>query len=297
MKYYTLITNPDELRKESLIEYLENKEQPLPAYMISILKQLAGGITYKTVLMQDMARYEAEKTNAAHDLIRSCLNDAEIDMDFLRNWYDNLNCLYADYEIVASYLTEKNYSAATTMLDIIPALRNLDGIDLEEFEEYKDLILWQIQLNQQGGDVNSFDDASFDMLIEIAENSGGRAGMQARAILEYGKNYHFDKCLPQADQASVKSGMVNPTYYENGISVEANPNPANAWVTFNYSLPFKVNGGEILVTDMEGRMVTSFQISGSAGQQVWDTRQVDKGIYIYTLKAGNISKQGKLVIQ
>ncbi|PIY33127.1 MAG: hypothetical protein COZ08_05745, partial [Bacteroidetes bacterium CG_4_10_14_3_um_filter_42_6] len=42
-----LAANPDELKKDTLISYLENKEEPLPDYMIDLLKQLAGGTTYK----------------------------------------------------------------------------------------------------------------------------------------------------------------------------------------------------------------------------------------------------------
>jgi hypothetical protein len=292
-----LSANPDELRKESLIEYLENKEQPLPEYMISILKQLAGGITYKTVLMQDMAWYEGEKTKSANDLIRSCLNDTTINMEYLRNWYDNLNTLNADYGIVASYMTEKNFSAATTMLDIIPAVRELEGSNLEEFAACKNLILWQIQLDQQGGDITTLDSAAINMLQETAEGSTGMASLMARAILEYGQGYHFGKCLPDADQALYKSGIINTNAYDNGLLITANPNPANEWVAFNYNLPVTANGAELLVSDMQGRLVISFRVSGSQGQQVWDTRQVEKGVYVYTLKAGTVSKQGKLVIQ
>lgn len=292
-----LSANPDELRKETLIEYLENKEQPLPEYMISILKQLAGGITYKTVLKQDMAKYEAEKVKAANDLIRSSLNDSYLDLDYLRNWYDNLNNLNADYEIVASYLTEKNYSAASAMLDVIPAVRNLTGNELDEFNEYKGLILWQIQLIQQGEDITSIDDTSFEMLLETAENGASRASMMARALLDYGHGFHFEKCLSGSEGASLKTSYVDKAINENGISIKANPNPASSWVGFEYELPFNVSKGEILVTDMHGRTIVSFKVTGNVGQQVWDTRQIEKGIYIYTLKVGNISKQGKLVVQ
>ena len=292
-----LSANPDELRKESLIEYLENKEQPLPEYMISILKQLAGGITYKTLLMQDIAKYEGEKTKAANGLIRSCLNDTYIDLEYLRNCYDNLKTLNADYEIVASYLTEKNYSAATAMLDIIPAVRNLEGIDFLEFTEYKEYMMWQIKFMQQGGDVTSLDDATINMLLETAESGTGRASLMARAMLEYGQGYHFDKCLPEDDQASYKRGKINTIAYDNGLSITANPNPANTWVAFDYRLPVIANGAILLVTDIQGRLVVSFRINGVEGQQIWDTRQIESGVYVYTLKAGGISKQGKLVIQ
>ncbi|MBV2245795.1 MAG: T9SS type A sorting domain-containing protein, partial [Lentimicrobium sp.] len=292
-----LSSNPDELRKESLIEYLENKEQPLPEYMISILKQLAGGITYKTVLMQDMAWYEGEKTKAANNLIRSCLNDTYIDWEYLRNWYDNMNTLNADYGIVASYMTEKNFSAATTMLDIIPAVRVLEGSDLEEYTAYKNLILWQIQLMQQDGDITTLDSTAINMLQETAKGSTGKASLMARAMLEYGQGHHFGKCLPEADQDLYKSGTTSSSVFDNGISVTANPNPAHTWVAFDYSIPVTITGAELLVTDIQGRLVVSFRVSGRQGQQVWDTRQVEKGVYVYTLKAGTVSKQGKLVIQ
>jgi hypothetical protein len=265
--------------------------------MISILKQLAGGITYKTVLMQDMARYEGEKTKAANDLIRSCLNDTYIDWEYVRNWYDNLNTLNADYGIVASYMTEKNYSAATTMLDIIPAVRELEGNDLEEYTACKNLLLWQIQLEQQGGDITGLDTIAINMLQETAEGSTGMASLMARAVLEYGQGYHFGKCLPEADQALYKSGTTGSGKFDTGVSVTANPNPAHSWVAFDYSLPVTIRAAELFVTDVQGRLVVSFALSGSQGQQVWDTRQVEKGVYVYTLKAGTVRKQGKLVIQ
>jgi hypothetical protein len=37
-------------------------------------------------------------------------------------------------------------------------------------------------------------------------------------------------------------------------------------------------------------------ILATQGQQLWDIRDVKKGIYFYILKTGNQSKSGKLVI-
>ncbi|MCD4696837.1 MAG: S8 family serine peptidase, partial [Bacteroidales bacterium] len=115
-----LSANPDELRKDELISYLENKEQPLPEYMISILKQLAGGITYKTILLQEMARYNAAKTKAAYDLIRSSLNDSVTDYQYLRNWLDNLNNMNTDIQIISTYMEESDFVSAQSLLDMIP---------------------------------------------------------------------------------------------------------------------------------------------------------------------------------
>lgn len=150
---------------------------------------------------------------------------------------------------------------------------------------------------QQGEDITSIDDTSLEMLLETAENGASRASMMARALLDYGHGFHFEKCLSGSEGASLKTSYVDKAINENGISIKANPNPASSWVGFEYELPFNVSKGEILVTDMHGRTIVSFKVTGNVGQQVWDTRQIEKGIYIYTLKVGNISKQGKLVVQ
>jgi len=38
------------------------------------------------------------------------------------------------------------------------------------------------------------------------------------------------------------------------------------------------------------------RIFRNQGQQVWDIRDMKKGVYLYTLKAGAITKNGKLII-
>ncbi len=86
-----MAANPDELKKEELIKYLEDKENPLPEYMIDILKQVATGSTYKTVLRQQMGHYNQLKTRAAYDIVRSLLNDSVTDNNELRNWLDNIS--------------------------------------------------------------------------------------------------------------------------------------------------------------------------------------------------------------
>jgi len=69
-----------------LINYLEQKEEPLPDYMVNILKQVAIGTTYKTVLEQQMSLYNRNKTRAAHNMIRHIVHDSIVDNNLLRQW-------------------------------------------------------------------------------------------------------------------------------------------------------------------------------------------------------------------
>jgi hypothetical protein len=292
-----LSANPDELRKEELISHLENKDQPLPAYMISILRQLAGGVTYKTILQQDMARYFAGKTQAAYMLIRSCLNDTVSDYDYLRTWLNNLDNLNADMQIVAAYLAEENYTAAQAMLNLIPATRNLEGSALADYNDYKTMMEMQMAWQQQNRSIFELDSLEIAILLDFAENTNGKAALMARGILEYAYGYHFCNCLPVDDPAAWKSTALMPgSAVDNGLSIQAAPNPASTWVAFNFTLPVHVNEAVLQITDVHGRSITSFVITTKQGQQVWDIRDVKKGIYLYTLKAGTMSKNGKLII-
>jgi len=293
-----LSANPDELRKEELISHLENKDQPLPAYMISILRQLAGGVTYKTILQHDMARYQAGKIQAAYSLIRSCLNDTVTDYTYLRNWLNNLDNLNADMQIVAAYLAEDNYTAAQTMLNLIPATRNLEGNALAGYNDYKSIMQMQMAWQQQGRSIFELDSLEVDMLVDFAKNASGKTAMMAKGILEYAFGYHYCNCLPVDDPAAWKSSAAMPRANEarQGLFIQAVPNPASTWVSFNFKLPVHVNEAVLQITDVHGKSITSFVITAKQGQQVWDIRDMKKGIYLYSLKAGAVSKNGKLVI-
>ena len=68
------------------------------------MEEVAGGSTYKTVLLRQMSQYNRQKTRAAHDIIRSKVHDTVTDVESLRNWLDNVGGIQADEQIIASYL-------------------------------------------------------------------------------------------------------------------------------------------------------------------------------------------------
>ncbi|MEW6136566.1 MAG: T9SS type A sorting domain-containing protein [Bacteroidota bacterium] len=292
-----LSANPDELRKEELLAYLENKEQPLPDYLISILRQLAGGVTYKTILLQDMAKYKAAKSQAVYDLIRSCLNDTVTDHQYLRSWLDNLHSLNADMQIVSSFIEDGDYTSAETLLDMIPTSYELEGAALSDFNNFKQLMLWQISLAQQGRTIIELDSSEI-VMIENYAATDNMAGKIAKGILEFAYGFHYCNCLP-GDSSSMKSSpaMKLVKRIDNDLFIEATPNPANTWVTFDYKIPDYAGEPILQISDMKGNWVKKFTLTSKQGQQVWDVRDIQKGAYFYVLQVGNLYKSGKLIIE
>ncbi len=294
-----MAANPDELKKEELIKYLEDKENPLPGYMIDILEQVATGTTYKTVLQKEMAHYNRLKTRAAHDMIRSLVNDTILNTDKLRNWLDNLGGKRADEQIIASYVHDGNYTNALALAGMMPTLYNYTDEELAEHNYFTEMLNLGITLAQQGRSFFELDSTEVNNLANIANNSKGTGGAQARGILEAAYGYHFCTCLNVSDNSGYKSsGSFGSDSFSRafGAEIEVKPNPASDWVSFNYVLPDNTAEGHIKISDVNGTIIKSFTLAGQQGQKVWDTRKTNAGMYFYTFTVNGMSKSGKLVI-
>lgn len=294
-----LSANPDELRDEELISYLENKEQPLPEYMIDILKQLGNGVTYKTILQNQMSDLYHNKVNAAKNMVRSELNDTVSDLTILRDWMDNIGGMIADKQIISSYVQEGDYVSAQSLLNMIPALYDLNVTELEDYNDFQTLTDLQIDLLMQNRNMSELDSVEFSTVQDIAENGTGRSKFDARGILEYFFGYHYCNCMNVPDSAALKTAAINfgDLQQSTGISIHTEPNPANTWVAINYSLPFDGSGAVIKIFDNTGKKIDEWVVADRQGQFIWDVRKIQPGIYIYKLECNGLSEKGKLIIK
>lgn len=292
-----LAANPDELKKEELIKYLEEKENPLPSYMIEILRQVAAGTTYKTVLQQEMSRYNREKTRAANDMIRSYLNDTIMDNNALRNWYDNLGGIEADKQIISSYIHEGNFNDALSLANMLPQLYSLQGDNLVEHARFMQILYLHKTLHNDGRVMAQLNNSEKTMLENIANESNG-TGAIAKGILTHFYGANFIDCLETGNSAAYKSGKISPESLAKiyGMEISVKPNPASTWAAFDYKLPYETANALLVITDLSGRDVSSFELYGKQGQKLFDTRPLPSGTYIYTLKSGNKQLTGKFTI-
>jgi len=293
-----MAANPDELKKKELIKYLEDKENPLPDYMVDILRQVAMGSTYKTVLKRQIAHYNQLKTRAAYDIVRSILNDSIIDNNELRNWLTNIGGKRADEQIIATYLQEENHTDAMSLANMMPTLYNYSNEEMAEHNYFLDMLNMQINLEQQGKTIFDLDSTEIDNLVFVADNSSGTASAQAKGILEFAYGYHFCNCLGVDTFGYKSSSLFKPGAFEKlyGVEITVEPNPAKDWTAFNYSLPDHDSDGVIKISDYTGKLMATLPINGKQGQKIWDTRNIKSGVYFYTLNVSGFNKSGKIVV-
>ncbi len=293
-----LASNPDELKKEELLKYLEEKQNPIPSYMIDILRSLAYGTTYKTTLQQQMGKHYRIKTRAAHDIIRSNLNDSISNNVELRNWLDNLSGLSSDRQIIASYVNRGEFNSAYTLANILPSLYGLQGNELAEHNYFMEILSLHDTLHKQGRNIAQLDSTEISNLMVIANNSTGIAGTYAKSILECNYGCHYVNCPSLNGSVAFKSRKVNLNSLRKvyGISISVKPNPARQWAAFDYTLSNDDSKGIITIRDISGKIIQELHVNGKQGQILWDTRQIKPGIYLYTLVSEGFSKSDKIVI-
>ncbi|MBZ0242058.1 MAG: T9SS type A sorting domain-containing protein, partial [Bacteroidales bacterium] len=294
-----LAANPDELKKDTLLSYLENKEEPLPAYMVDLLKQLAGGTTYKTALHQQMAEYSHNYSRAAHDIIRSILNDTITDNVELRNWLDNLGGITSDRQIITTYISEGNFTDALALANMLPQLYNMKGIDLTEHSYYMDMLSLHQSLYQQDRNTFQLNSTEKAEITFIANNSNGLAGTQAKSILEGVYDEYFIDCPDVDGSAGYKSSsLIDPAALGKayGLNISVKPNPAKQWAAFDYTLPGDETEAILTISNSLGNAIEILELSGQQGQKLWDIRDIKPGVYIYTIQTTGFSQSGKIVI-
>jgi hypothetical protein len=198
------------------------------------------------------------------------------------------------------------FSTTDNHLVIIGTTESKDGdiTNNHSISEYSNDI-WVLKINNEGDIITQkcFGGAGNDFIMRGALQKSDNNYVIA-AYTNYGPSYDVG-CTPYGGNGDIDywvfeimlddtTNVIEPVASTTGITVY--PNPASQWVAFNYALPANAKQEEIKITDAKGAMITSFTVTGSQGQQIWDTRSLKSGVYFYTLSVGEFTKSGKIVI-
>ena len=297
-----LAANPDELKKDSLINYLENKEHPLPAYMTDLLRQIASGYTTRTALLAQMEQYRHEYGLAAGDIVRSSLHDSVTDPVELRTWLGNMEDLASDRMVVASYLQDGDSVHAFALANMLPELYGLQGDALADHSDYMRLIGLYQTLNREGRTVFELTDTESSMVNSIASLGTGTSKAMAEAILMERSDEiivaHSCPTMPEDDGGDRGRGGFTETSLNKalGFTVSVSPNPATTWATVMYSLPVDATKASFNLTNAVGITVATYDLPGNEAQKVLDLRGLADGVYTYNVRCGKYLQTGKMVI-
>ncbi len=296
--YDIMMANPDESRAAILINYLATKPNPLPQVMIDALRNQAFQSTARTVLESDISNHSTKVNEAIHFFINH-YNSQDLKIDSLHYWLAIQEDLMADYTKIDAYLQEGDIAKANFLLGQIPQTYDLSGNQSMEYTYFQQLKQLQMDLLNQSLRLRDFNSTQVQQLLAIAESSEGLAGQQAKNILNfaYASAYEPSIILPgMANQALRISGKTEVSLNDPNM-IKAFPNPATDLLTFEYRLEDLKKDAMIQVFDIHGKLIKSIPLTDIYGFVDWHTKDVESGLYIYTIGYENeILEKGQISI-
>lgn len=299
-----LSSNPDELRRDTLISYLQNMDNPLPDYMIGLLQQIAGGVTARTAMESQMAQYSHDYQLAAGDVVRSILNDSVFDYNDLIAWLGNMEDIESDREIVSIYMENGDYTSAMALANMLPSLYNLTDDDITEQSDYMVMLNLYRNLYGDGRTTMQLNGNERATVEHMAIYGTGMPQAMAKAIMMEAYGYRYDDCpsgvnlnIPVKGMGQMDSGISGDELDKAmGFTISVSPNPARTWAAIDYSLPIGDDHALLTIFNIHGKKVAEYRLQGCEKQKVIDLRDLVPGVYTYTVSCGKLSQTGKLVI-
>lgn len=299
-----LSSNPDELRRDTLISYLQNMDNPLPDYMIGLLQQIAGGVTARTAMESQMAQYSHDYQLAAGDVVRSILNDSVFDYNDLIAWLGNMEDIASDREIVSLYMENGDFTNAMALANMLPSLYNLTDDDITEQSDYMVMLNLYRDLYGDGRTTMQLNGTERATVEHMADYGTGMPQAMAKAIMMEAYGYRYDDCPSGVDLNIPVRGMGQTGFWPTdedlsgakGFTVSVSPNPARTWASVDYTLPIGNDYAQLAIFNIHGKNVATYRLQGNESQKVLDLRDLVPGVYTYTVSCGKLSQTGKLVI-
>lgn len=293
--YEILAANPDGLKDEELLKHLSEKINPLPAWMIELLREGSSQITPRTFLEAAILNSKAQRDQIisylVHDIISKRGENEEMNHEELRSWLAAYQTPHGDYQIVDDYFETGNYSAGLAILSTIPSIYKLNQTELLEYNGLQSLFNVLAGVKASNRNIFLLNGSEQNAVQDLADNGEGIAKVRACNLLGfvYGTECDYDKVFPQEKQyfktEKIPAGKDNPLL----PSINVFPNPAKDYVEFGYNLPSGALEGTLSITDIKGVVVHRQQLSTKYGQIAIDTREWQQGTYLYALTANGKS--------
>lgn len=289
-----LMDNPEVLRNEDFINFLEGA-----GFDPNMMRDASQTNTDRSVLEAGLLYYEQDIDYANNMLISDIKTDSLFtNAAQLPGLYRGMNTLSSYYDLVGYYYSVGKLDSAQMVYDDIESHFTLSTEETQAYEDFGEV--WNIMkgLKEDTLGYDALSNNQLDMLNAIATTYEGKnLGNIASGPVDFFHGFPGHPC-PEGKRTPVSAITTpKPSKVKRPEEIRAFPNPADKQVFFSYNLPDAKGQLQLTITDIRGKQVESFNLKDKRGLQVWYTKELPNGIYLYEVrdsrqKLGN----GKVVI-
>jgi hypothetical protein len=295
--YDLLMANPDVGKSLEILSYMTSGLSPIPTNMINSISESPFVSTVRTNLEATISTKSISITAAAVWLTRYyMINPIVQNRDSVKVWMERQESIESSMAMVDYWLQYSDLGEASLTLNSIPTNYQMSQNQQLEYNYFRNLKNIQIDLAQQGKCAFDLNPNNIQSIVNIADNSKGLAGLQAKNILNYG--FDFDIFDPTIFPELTEQRLERTKTVEEKNRVIAFPNPATDKLNFEYHLDRVYSNLVIKIYNSNGKYLSGIKIpDGKDGFVNWNANSLLSGVYHYSICSNDHTlNTGKLVI-
>ena len=282
-----MVANPHTSTSLQLLDKLDDRTNPMPAWMKAQILAGRSIQSLKTELEGQLAGYQMAKCRAMNSLARHFGQQPENPAitDSLIALYQSDNTISSRYMQAWLYLNSGQYQQGQNVMASIPANFTLAEDELAEYQNIQWLYVMLKGLLESGNGLDDLSEAQIAQLHAIVADETDFASVYARNMLLAIDELEYQEpiILPN----SMKSAEVEEAYHEVLNSqaptfLEVYPNPSKDFIILGYQFD-KETKGMIEIRDISGKPVQSIPFNGIQDQVTVTTRGWIAGVYVISL--------------
>ena len=286
-----LVANPQSAKTPDVIQTLDSRFDPMPDYMMAEIMVGQNFVGAKEIIEHKLSSHKSQRYLSLSKLERYYKSDTlniSTSIDSLISLWKREPYPIAKYKLAFSYLEEKDSLELFNTLDSIPMEFNLTTEVQNIHQQYEDLfdILWQLQC-----DTITLDSIMIQSLLSLSTQKS-IPGIYSRnilindSIISYLESVYLPDLLKSIPVWDLKS-----TKNDEDLIMKIFPNPAGNYFIIEYNLSEFDGHSIIVISDMNGKLFTTFELKNSHTQIVFSSEKFPNGTYLIQLFINNKFKE------
>lgn len=285
-----MVANPQSAKNTELVEAIDDRSNPMPDYMKAQVLQGKSIVGAMELLESEISYYNTKRENAFKNCVNWYLKDTlnpQAGFDSLLLLLDNESCISAKYQLVALQLERGNIQQANNILINIGNEFNLGADEEDEYNQMQNYFALLIQMQQNELNFANLTNEQLSLLEDLEENGNGKAKVFAQNIRrdlglsDYEEPYIFPDMDKSAAAELAKQEILQSLDDFHYINVA--PNPTTDYTIVEYILEESMTNGQLQITDISGKVLSTQILNRNQDQQLIDTRNYKTGTYLLSL--------------
>lgn len=293
-----LSANPKSAKSVKIQLALENRQYPLPSYMLEEINMGRDSLSSKENLEGKISSLVHKREILINKLIDSLKNNASgIALGLLEDLLvdEASKRIQRSYQLIDFYLSNANFQQAQLILNEMSNNFVFSIEEQNEYNKFSQLFDIKLDLNNSNKNWTDLSQEQEDAISILALDSTSIAGMQSRAILSLINDVNYGFPIPVIDEVQNRS---TATELLSG-SFNVYPKLAKNYFIIDYTLADHewTEDIKIIIFDNKDREVKKLDVSTRANQFLIECKDWEEGTYrVKKITTGYIGPEEKITI-